>query len=276
PKEQLEQLAKFAVRIGVRYEHGAVRSLITGSGMIIGECVITVAHLFNPIELDEQNEIVPYSRIMFTTTTLASVSWFMSDHDEDIFEAEMIVRGSNGLKPLDICSRDDDFAILRICHIENVSQQLFSEIYQNYPRRITGKEQIQIDSPLFLLSYCSLLNKNEDINFYEGCSHSTKYTRENLITAMHPEHLSVSLGKCLTIDDNFIRHDCPSLKGASGGVLVNKMGRLVCIHTGVTPSDIYYNKQGEKRLVATALNQALPLYSNLFKSLVETNIQEWK
>ncbi|CAF1564212.1 unnamed protein product [Didymodactylos carnosus] len=102
PKEQLEHLAKFAVRIGGRYEHGAVRNLITGSGMIIAECVITVTHLFNPIELDEQNEIVPYSRIIFTTTTLAPVSRFMSDHDEDIFGAEMIVRDSNGLKPLDI------------------------------------------------------------------------------------------------------------------------------------------------------------------------------
>jgi len=107
------------------------------------------------------------------------------------------------------------------------------------------------------------------VEFYEECPGYSLYTRVNLHSAMHPNHRTVSIGKCITIDDIHIVHDCPSLRGATGGCIFDAKGQLVGVHIGVRDEDIHYNIHGEKRLRPGALNQALGIYSDRIKHFLE-------
>lgn len=115
------------------------------------------------------------------------------------------------------------------------------------------------------MSYCSTIRTNKDVEFYEECPGYSLYTREHLNSAMHPDHRTVSIGICITNNDIHIVHDCPTLRGASGGCIFDTKGQLVGVHTGVRDEDIYYNVNGEKRLRLCALNQALAVYSDRIK-----------
>ena len=83
---------------------------------------------------------------------------------------------------------------------------------------------------------------------------------------MHPNHRTVAAGKCLARDAKHIAHDCSSLRGASGGVVVDGKGQVVGIHTGVRDVDVHYNINGERRLRPDDLNQALTIYSDPVKA----------
>lgn len=78
------------------------------------------------------------------------------------------------------------------------------------------KNDIEVNEPLYLLAYCSTVRTKTDVEFYEECPVYRLYTREHLNNVMHPNHRTVSAGKCLARDAKHIVHDCPSLRGASG------------------------------------------------------------
>ncbi|CAF0744445.1 unnamed protein product [Didymodactylos carnosus] len=275
-REQLQFLSKYIVKICVEYEHDFTTIRLGGSGLIIdGQYIISAAHVFNPLRDNERQ--IPYQKIKFASLTLASDHLFVSSN-EHVFEAEMVFRGvsDNGLQPENVCSVDEDFAILRICDYDDVKNKLFLTNQSNYcPPRVLNKEELKLNSQLFLLSYCGVVRKIEDVEYYEYCSQYPAYTRENLNCAMYPDHKSVSVGKCLESGNDFFSHDCPSLRGSTGGAIFDINGRFVGLHTGVKPDDIHYNIQGKKRLQPDALNQAFAAYSSRLKQCIESKMT-WK
>jgi hypothetical protein len=86
------------------------------------------------------------------------------------------------------------------------------------------KAELEPDSQLFLLAYCSTIRLPEQVEFCEECHDYSLYTRENLNSAMHPDHRTVSIGKCITNGNIHIVHDCPSLRGASGSCIFDTQG----------------------------------------------------
>jgi len=66
--------------------------------------------------VEEEDVLVPYKRIQFTSLSYASDQLFNTD-STNVLEAEIIIRGINGigLQPYEFCSNDDDIAILSIC-----------------------------------------------------------------------------------------------------------------------------------------------------------------
>lgn len=276
--KQLEYLSTFVVKIRVEFQQAEITSYITGSGLIINDrYIITAAHIFNPL-IEEENVLVPYKRIEFTSLSYASDQLF-NTNNTNVFEAEMIIRGINGigLQPNEICSDDDDVAILGICRFEQIKDILISENKTDfYPPRLLDKSELEPNSSLFLLAYCSTMRTKKDVEFYEECPGYSLYTREHLNSAMHPNHRTVSIGKCIANDDIHIVHDCSSLRGASGGCIFDAKGQLVGVHTGVRDGDVHYNIIGEKRLRPNALNQALAMYSDRIKHHLAIVIPMWK
>ncbi len=65
---------------------------------------------------------MPYKRIELTSLSYASDQLF-NTNNTNVFEAEMIIRDINGigLQSHEICSNDDDVAILNICRFEEIS-----------------------------------------------------------------------------------------------------------------------------------------------------------
>jgi len=107
------------------------------------------------------------------------------------------------------------------------------------------------------------------VEFYGECDDYSLYTRENLNSAMHPDHRTVSIGKYITNGNIHIVHDCSSLRGANGCCIFDTQGRLVVVHSGVRDGNVHYNVNGQKRLRSEGLNQALAIYSDLIKSHLE-------
>lgn len=274
--KHLEFLSTFGVKIRVEFQQAEIISYISGSGFIINnQYIITAAHLFNPL-LEEEDVIIPYKRIQFTSLSYASDQLFHTDNP-NVFEAEIIIRGINGigLQPNEFCSNDDDIAILRICKFEQAKRVLMSENKENFfLSRLLNKTELEPNSQLFLLAYCSTVRTTKDVEFYEECSSYSLYTREHLNSAMHPDHRTVSIGKFITHNDINIVHDCPSLRGACGGCIFNAKGQLVGVHTGVRNEDVHYNINGEKRLRPYALNQALAVYSDQVKNCFMQHIEK--
>ena len=137
------------------------------------------------------------------------------------------------------------------------------------------KNDIEVNEPLYLLAYCSMVWTKADVEFYEKCPLYRLYTREHINNAMHPNHRTVAAGKCLARDAKHIAHDCPSLRGASGGVVVDGKGQVVGIHTGVRDVDVHYNINGERRLRPDDLNQALTIYSDPVKAQLVAGMPKW-
>jgi len=222
----------------------------------------------------EEDVLVTYKRIQFTSLSYASDQLFKTD-DRNVFEAEIIIRGINGigLQANEFCSNDDDIAILGICRFEQVKHVLMSENKENFfVPRLSDKAELKPNSQLFLLAYCSTIETEKEVEFYEECPGYSLYTRANLHSSMQPNHRTVSIGKCITNGDTYIVHDCPSLKGASGGCIFDAKGQFVGVHTGVRDGDIRYNIHGEERLLPGALNQALAIYSDQIKHFLTTAI----
>ncbi|CAF0983249.1 unnamed protein product [Didymodactylos carnosus] len=276
--EQLEHLSKLVIKIRVEFQQDDITSYVSGSGLIVnGRYIITAAHVFNPLT-EEDNVLVPYKRIIFTSLSYASDRLFNTDN-ENVLEAEILIRGIGGigLQPSEICSEDDDIAILGICRFEQVKHTLVSENKEEFcAPRLSEKDELEPNSQLFLLSYCSTMRRNKDVKFYEECPGYSSYTRENVNSAMHPDHRTVSIGKYVKNEDMYIVHDCPSLRGASGGAIFDTTGRFVGVHTGVRDGDVHYNISGEKRLLPYAMNRALAVYSNRVKRHLEDTIPAWK
>ncbi|CAF3925717.1 unnamed protein product [Rotaria sp. Silwood1] len=276
--KQLEYLSTFVVKIRVEFQQAEITSYVSGSGLIINDrYIITAAHLFNPL-IEEEDVLVPYKRIEFTSLSYASDQLF-NTNNTNVFEAEIIIRGINGigLQPHEICSNDDDVAILSICRYEQIKDVLMSENKKDFcPTRLSDKVELEPNSSLFLLAYCSTIRTKNDVEFYEECPGYSLYTREHLNSAMHPNHRTVSIGKCIANDDIHIVYDCPSLRGASGGCIFDANGRLVGVHTGVCDGDVHYDVNGERRLRPYALNQALAIYSDRIIHCLATVIPTWK
>ncbi|CAF3331010.1 unnamed protein product [Rotaria sp. Silwood2] len=155
-----------------------ITSYITGSGLIINDrYIITAAHLFNPL-IEEQDVFVPYKRIEFTSLSYASDQLFNTDNT-NVFEAEMIIRGINDieLQPNKIRSDDDDVAILSICRFEQIKDILMPENKTDFcPPRLLDKAELESNSLLFLLTYCSTMRTKKDVEFYEECPNYSLYT----------------------------------------------------------------------------------------------------
>ncbi|CAF3665885.1 unnamed protein product [Rotaria sp. Silwood1] len=232
-------------------EQAEITSDINGSDLIINDrYIITAAHIFNPL-IEKEDVLVPYKHIEFTSLSYASDQLFNTDNT-NIFEAKIIIRGINGigLQPHEIClNYDDDVATLSICRYEQIKDVLMSENKKAFcPTRLLDRAELEPNSSLFLLAYCSTIRTKNDVEFYEECPGYSLYTREHLNSSMHPNHRTVSIGKCIANDDIHIVHDCPSLCGASDGCIFDADGRLVGVHTGVCDGDVHYNVNGERRL----------------------------
>ncbi|CAF1528798.1 unnamed protein product [Rotaria sp. Silwood1] len=256
-----------------------ITSDINGSDLIINDrYIITAAHIFNPL-IEKEDVLVPYKYIEFTSLSYASDQLFNTDNT-NIFEAEIIIRGINGigLQPHEICSNyDDDVAILSICRYEQIKDVLMSKNKKDFcPIPLSDRAELEPNSSLFLLAYCSTIRTKNDVEFYQERPGYSLYTREHLNSAMHLNHRTVSIGKCIANDDIHIVHDCPSLCGASGGCIFDANGRFVGVHTGVCDGDVHYNVNGKRRLRPYALNQALAIYSDRIIHHLATVIPTWK
>ncbi|CAF1098486.1 unnamed protein product [Rotaria sp. Silwood1] len=235
----------------INSDQAEITSDINGSDLIINDrYIITAAHIFNPL-IEKEDVLVPYKHIEFTSLSYASDQLFNTDNT-NIFEAKIIIRGINGigLQPHEIClNYDDDVATLSICRYEQIKDVLMSENKKAFcPTRLLDRAELEPNSSLFLLAYCSTIRTKNDVEFYEECPGYSLYTREHLNSSMHPNHRTVSIGKCIANDDIHIVHDCPSLCGASDGCIFDADGRLVGVHTGVCDGDVHYNVNGERRL----------------------------
>jgi hypothetical protein len=121
--------------------------------------------------VEEEDVLVPYKRIQFTSLSYASDQLFNTD-STNVLEAEIIIRGINGigLQPYEFCSNDDDIAILSICRFEQVKHVLMSENKQNFfPLRLFNKAEREPNSQLFLLAYCSIMRTKKYVEFYQEC-----------------------------------------------------------------------------------------------------------
>ncbi len=99
-------------------------------------------------EEEEEDVLVPYKRIEFTSLSYASDQLLKTDHT-NVFEAEMIIRGINGigLQPYEICSDDDDVAILNIFRFEQIKYILMSENKNNFcPPQLLDKAELEPNS----------------------------------------------------------------------------------------------------------------------------------
>lgn len=105
-RKHLEHLSKLIVKIRVEFKQKEIKSYISGSGLIINNrYIITAAHLSYPLVEEDEDVLVPCKHIQLTPLSYASDELFETN-DPNVFEAELIIRGINGvgLEVHQICS----------------------------------------------------------------------------------------------------------------------------------------------------------------------------
>lgn len=262
------------VRIGISYEHSKIRIMCYGSGILISNrLVLTCAHNFDPIKW--KNDKVFYENILVTFDDPACERLFNDPPDDtSLIEADIIRRGlkNDNVSDYDnIQSNATDLALLSLrkqpAHLKP------NEYFNPQLNSLSCKSNNNpINSKLFLIGYNGA-SEPHDLNAYKYLEGFEHITTDKLNLHHHVNHISVSIGRLIKESEEhsqYYLHDCSTLTGSSGSVILDCHGKLAGIHIGVYSSrktninEMVFNKE--------TYNKYVSIYSNQFQTFIQETI----
>ncbi|CAF1040779.1 unnamed protein product [Didymodactylos carnosus] len=154
-------------------------------------------------------------------------------HSSHVYEARLVQRGSDNLSS-EQDATDDDLALLEIISTDNCLRNWLSKItFIPLSMSLNFAKSDFIPEKLYLVSYCGELD-NKSIETYKSY-YGDDLTKRDLLKYKLNNHYNVnmeslSIGTIVGETDTHFIHGCTSLKGSSGGTLINGHGDMVGIH----------------------------------------------
>lgn len=265
---------KIVVRIGILYKHKSSTEMFFGSGFLLTDrLVLTCAHNFDPIQWGKEK--VSYSKIYVCFLDPASETYFSTnDSNNFLIQAKIIRRGlieDNMSDYSEVKSNTTDLAILELD--KAVGHIQVNEYFDPKLNSPSESNIIPINAELFLIGYNGELIEDDDLKPYRYLKNFENLTIDTLNYSHHVNYKSISIGHFVqesSIDNQYAMHDCSTLSGSSGSLILDSTGRFVGIHIGVVNSrkektnEFFFNKE--------TFNKFIPVNSTAFREFIHQTI----
>ncbi|CAF1050651.1 unnamed protein product [Rotaria sp. Silwood1] len=277
PSENLRSsllfVRKMVLRIGILYKHESTKQMYFGNGLLLtNRLVLTCAHNFDPIQWENKN--VSYTKIYACFLDPASETYFFSnDSNNFLIEAKIIRRGlieDNMFDYNEVKSNTTDLAILEL---DKPAPHIQLNEYFDPKLNSSSQSNITINSELFLIGYNGKLTQNDDLKPYRYLKDFENLTIDTLNYSHHVNNKSISIGRLIqeaSLDNQYAMHDCSTLLGSSGALILDSTGKFVGIHIGVVNSrrekhdEFFFNKE--------TFNKFVPVNSKSFCEFIHQSI----
>ncbi len=263
----LLSIRKFILRIVVFYDHEATTQRFFASGCLLtNQVVLTCAHTFDPIRWED--EVVPYSKISVSFSDPAEKTLFSSmNPDNSLIDAKIIQRGlgkDNLSKFTELKYDSTDLALLLL---DKPAPHLQVDEFFDPQLNLSSSSKsnpLPINAKLFLIGYNGPLTKHEDLNPYKYLPGFQHITVDKLNLYHHVNYKSISIGHLIKEaceNDPYSLHNCSTLPGTGGSIILDCYGKLAGIHIGISNSrkeknhDIFFTKETYNKFVSINSNQ---------------------
>jgi V8-like Glu-specific endopeptidase len=282
----LLSLRSLIVRIGILYLHQSTTRVLFGSGLLLNnQIVLTCAHNFDPINWGD--EMIAFKKIYVSSSDPASPDLLSGiNSDSSVIEAQIIQRGlkEDNISNLDeLKSNGTDLAILKLNH--PASHLQFDSFFD--PKFSSSSNVALVNCKLFLAGYNGELYDKNDLNAYKYTKGFELLTIDKLNYHHNVDNKSISIGYLieeLSSNNNYGMHNCSTLAGSSGAVIVDSIGRFIGIHIGIVNSRI--SRKNEFFYTQDTFNKFIHVHSTAFKTFIHEAIipninndqleQKWK
>lgn len=265
---------KFVVRIGILYARKSSTQIFYGTGLLLTDrFVLTCSHHFDVVEWGEEN--VSHSKINICLCDPADESLFsISNPSPLLIEAKLVRRGlcADNISDYDYTrSSSTDLALLELTrsatHLEknacfNPKLTSSSFLSNNYA----------INSKLYLIGYNGELQDSDQLTPYKYLNDFSNLSVDTLNLYHKANCKSVSVGRLIDpcVTDRYGAHNCTTLPGSSGSLMIDSNGKFIGLHIGVTNSR--RGKKDEMFFTEETFNKFIPIYSKEFRGFINETI----
>ncbi|CAM4811475.1 unnamed protein product [Rotaria magnacalcarata] len=282
----LLSLRSLIVRIGILYLHQSTTRMLFGSGLLLNnQIVLTCAHNFDPINWG--GEMIPLRKIYVSSSDPASPDLLSGiDPNSSVIEAQIIQRGlkDDNISNLDeLKSNTADIALLKLNHPAPHLQ--FDSFFD--PKFSSSSDVAPVNCKLFLAGYNGQLYDSNDLNAYKYTNGFELVTIDKLNYLHNVNNKSISIGYLIQESSSnscYGMHNCSTLAGSSGAVIVDSIGRFIGIHIGIANSRI--SRKNEIVYTQDTFNKFIHVRSTAFNTFIDEAIipnisddqlkQKWK
>jgi hypothetical protein len=249
--------------------------MVYSSGRLItNTLVLTCAHTFDPILWGTKK--ISYSNILVGLSDPAPDKYFsLANPDKIVFPAKILQRGlaqDNIDKYIEIKNTDTDLALLILDNeIPNMTKdQYFKPKFDSVSSK---SDDIPLNSNLYLVGYNGELLDESQLTPYKNLNDYKHLTIHELNRSHRVDYKSVSIGNLLKEacqNELYAFHNCSTLPGSSGSIILDCYGRLAGVHIGINNSrkqknnDIFFTNE--------TCNKYLPISSNQFQAFIDQTI----
>jgi hypothetical protein len=267
---------KSVLRIAILYETESATQMFFGSGFLItDEIVLTCAHNFDVLIWNDEK--VSFSKIYVCFCDPTYETFFsLSNPSQVLIEAKLIGRG---LKHDNLTKYDEvdcEMTDLAILQLNTPATHLQVDEYFDPKLNLFSftPKHIPINSNLYLIGYNGQLKNRDDLIPYRYIKGFDNVTIDKLNSHHNANYKSISIGRliesCSTSQYQYATHDCSTLRGSSGALMLDATGRFAGIHIGIINSrkgkysDMFFNKE--------TYNKFIPVDSKFFREFIDQEI----
>ncbi|CAF4430742.1 unnamed protein product, partial [Didymodactylos carnosus] len=231
---------KSVLRIGILYEHKSTTQMLFGSGCLLTDrLILTYAHNFDVLLWGMER--VPYSRIYVCFCDPACESLFsLLNPSHMLSESSLLSRGlvhDNLSKYDEVSGQITDLAILQLN--TPVSHGQRNEFLRPKMNSLSTLSRSSINSKLYLVGYNGELIEQSELDPYKHLKGFGTSTIDKLNFNHNANHKSISIGRFIqesSSDSLYATHNCSTLSGSGGALMLDSEGNFAGIHIGVSKS----------------------------------------
>ncbi|CAF1431894.1 unnamed protein product [Rotaria magnacalcarata] len=265
---------KFVVRIGILYAHESSATIFYGTGLLLTDrFVLTCSHNFDVVEWGQEK--VSHSKINICLCDPADESLFSIPNPSPLLiEAKLVRRGlcADKISDYDYTrSSSTDLALLELTKSATHLEKNACFNLKLTPSSFLSNKYA-INSKLYLIGYNGELKDYDDLTPYKYLNDFPNLSVDKLNLYHNVNYKSVSVGRlinpCMT--DRYGAHDCTTLPGSSGSLMIDSNGKFIGLHIGVTNSR--RGKKDEMFFTEETFNRFIPIYSKEFRDFINETI----
>ncbi|CAF2851219.1 unnamed protein product [Rotaria sp. Silwood2] len=262
----LLSIRHLVLRIAVFYERKTTTEMVFGSGCLItNKLLLTSGHTFDPIQWGTDK--VSYSKILvaFCDPVPDTVFSFLNPH-QTVYQAKIIQRGIVEDHITDYTEIKDNYTDLALLELDNEVENVTMDQYfdPKFDLKSSKLVDVLLNSKLYLIGYNGELIDQDELKPYQYLKDFNDLTIDKLNIYHNVNYKSISIGNLIkeaSESDQYSLHNCSTLSGSSGSIILNCYGSLAGIHIGINnfrkgrENDIFFNTETYNKYVSIKSNQ---------------------
>lgn len=266
----------FIIRIGIAFEKATTIKFLFATGILLNQhLALTCAQNFDPVQWDDQR--IPLTKIYVCATDPANPTLFsLTNPNPSVIEATLVQRGLQKDHLSNFKEFESDMTDLAVIRLVRPAPHLSVDHHfdpQSNSSTLSKSFPIPINSKLFLIGIHGELSDYRDLIPYKYINGFANLTIDKLNNHHQVNYKSVSLGRLseeFPSDKQHVMHNCSSLAGSSGSVILDLTGSFLGIHCGVSHSRQDKNK--EFFFKNETFNKFLSVHTTAFRQFIQEAI----